>query len=85
LNNLIAYIKKVKAAVPHIPVGYVDADYMFVNYQEIVDVCDVIFVNCYPFWEHCALDISVEYMKKMYELAFSLKHLMKHEKGHMIL
>lgn len=66
---LIGYIKQVKEAVPHIPVGYVDAYYMFVNYPEIVDVCDVIFANCYPFWEHCSLDISVEYMKKMFELA----------------
>lgn len=75
VEQLIAYIKRVKAAVPHIPVGYVDAYYMFVNYPEIVDACDVIFANCYPFWEHCALDISVEYMKKMYELA------VKHAKG----
>ena len=75
VEQLIAYIKKVKNAVPHIPVGYVDAYYMFVNYPEIVDACDVIFANCYPFWEHCALDISVEYMKKMYELA------VKHSKG----
>jgi exo-beta-1,3-glucanase (GH17 family) len=75
VEQLIDYIKKVKAAVPHIPVGYVDAYYMFVNYPEIVDACDVIFANCYPFWEHCALDISVEYMKKMYELA------VKHAKG----
>ncbi|AUD63970.1 glycosyl hydrolase [Tenericutes bacterium MO-XQ] len=75
VEQLIDYIKRVKAAVPHIPVGYVDAYYMFVNYPEIVDVCDVIFANCYPFWEHCALDISVEYMKKMYELA------VKHAKG----
>lgn len=66
---LIGYIKRVKQAVPHIPVGYVDAYYMFVNYPEIVDACDVIFANCYPFWEHCALEIAVEYMKKMYELA----------------
>lgn len=75
VEQLIDYIKRVKAAVPHIPVGYVDAYYMFVNYPEIVDACDVIFANCYPFWEHCALDISVEYMKKMYELA------VKHAKG----
>ena len=71
VEELIAYIKQVKAAVPHIPVGYVDAYYMFVNYPEIVEVCDVIFANCYPFWEHCSIDIAVEYMKKMYELAKS--------------
>jgi len=49
-------------------VGYVDAYYMFVNYPEIVDECDVLLANCYPFWEHCSLDIAVEYMKKMYNL-----------------
>ena len=75
VEQLIEYIKRIKAAVPNVPVGYVDAYYMFVNYPEIVDACDVIFANCYPFWEHCALDISVEYMKKMYELA------VKHAKG----
>lgn len=78
VEQLIAYIQQVKAAVPHIPVGYVDAYYMFVNYPEIVDVCDVIFANCYPFWEHCSIDIAVEYMKKMYELAKS------HAKGRQV-
>lgn len=69
VEQLISYIQRVKAAVPSIPVGYVDAYYMFVNYPEIVDACDVLFANCYPFWEHCSIEIAVEYMKKMYELA----------------
>ncbi len=69
VEQLVEYIKQVKAAVPSIPVGYVDAYYMFVNYPEIVEVCDVIFANCYPFWEHCSIEIAIEYMKKMYELA----------------
>ncbi len=68
VEQLIDYIKRVKKAVPHVPVGYVDAYYMFDNYPEIVDYCDVLFANCYPFWEHCALEISIDYMKKMYEL-----------------
>ena len=68
VEKLLEYIGRVKEAVPHIPVGYVDAYYMFVNYPEITEACDILFANCYPFWEHCALDISVEYMKKMYEL-----------------
>ena len=75
VEQLLDYIRRVKEAVPHIEVGYVDAYYMFVNYPEIIDACDVLFANCYPFWEHCALDISVYYMKKMYEL------VEKHAKG----
>lgn len=68
IEQLIEYIRRVKNALPHIPVGYVDAYYMYVNFPEIVDEVDVLFANCYPFWEYCALEISVEYMKKMYEL-----------------
>ncbi len=66
LELLISYLKRFKAAVPHVPVGYVDAYYTFANEPELVDVCDVIFANCYPFWEKCSLEQSVSYMKEMY-------------------
>jgi len=68
VEELITYIRRIKQAVPHIEVGYVDAYYMYVNYPELVEEVDVLFANLYPFWEHCALEISVDYMKKMYEL-----------------
>jgi exo-beta-1,3-glucanase (GH17 family) len=68
IEQLIEYIRRVKQAVPHVQVGYVDAYYMYVNYPELVDEVDVLFANLYPFWEHCALEISVDYMKKMYAL-----------------
>lgn len=69
VEQLIAYILKVKQAIPDIPVGYVDAYYTFENYPEIVDVCDVIFANCYPFWEYTKLETAVSYMKEMYSFA----------------
>ena len=69
IEVLIDYINRVKEAVPNVQVGYVDAYYTFENYPEIVDVCDVILVNCYPFWEHCSLETSLNYMKEMYKFA----------------
>ncbi len=63
---LISYIQRVKKEVPDLPVGYVDAYYTYANYPEIVENCDVILANCYPFWEHCDIDISISYMKEMY-------------------
>lgn len=72
VEELITYIRRIKEAVPsNVKVGYVDAYYVYVNYPEIIDECDVLFANCYPFWEHCSLDISVEYMKRMYDLVVS--------------
>ncbi len=40
---------------------------MFVNHEELIDVCDVLFANLYPFWEYVALDVSIDYMSKMYD------------------
>ncbi len=67
IEQLLDYIQRVKAAVPGVPVGYVDAYYMFVNHEELVNVCDVLFTNLYPFWETVALEVSIDYMNKMYE------------------
>jgi glucan 1,3-beta-glucosidase len=69
IEVLIEYIRRVKEAVPNVLVGYVDAYYTFENFPEIVDVCDVILVNCYPFWEHTSLDTALNYMKEMYQFA----------------
>jgi GPH family glycoside/pentoside/hexuronide:cation symporter len=65
--NIIAYIKRVKQAVPNIPVAYVDAYYQFVEYPELVDACDVILANCYPFWEGCEIEKATAYLNQMYQ------------------
>jgi exo-beta-1,3-glucanase (GH17 family) len=65
-SELIAYINRVKEAIPEVPVGYVDAYYEFTNRPNITEACDVILANCYPYWEGCHSDYSLLYMKQMY-------------------
>jgi glucan 1,3-beta-glucosidase len=65
-DELIDFIKKVKIAIPNVPVGYVDAYYEFSHRPRITELCDVILCNCYPFWEGCPFENSLDYMKKMY-------------------
>jgi GPH family glycoside/pentoside/hexuronide:cation symporter len=65
-QELIAYINRVKRALPGIPVGYVDAYYQFVERPKLIEACDVILANCYPFWEGCSIDQSATYLKQMY-------------------
>jgi glucan 1,3-beta-glucosidase len=65
-EQLISYIDRVRKAVPEIPVGYVDAYYEFVNRPSLTDACDLIFANCYPYWEGCDFEYSLLYMKDMY-------------------
>lgn len=66
---LLAYIHRVKKAIPEVTTGYVDAYYEFTACPRITEACDVILSNCYPFWEGCHIDYSLVYMKQMYQQA----------------
>jgi glucan 1,3-beta-glucosidase len=68
-DELLAFIKHVKAQLPHVPVGYVDAYYEFTERPAITEACDLILCNCYPFWEGCPFENSLDYMKDMYNQA----------------
>ncbi len=68
-DELIAFIDRVKQAIPGIPVGYVDAYFEFDVKPRITAACDVILANCYPYWEGCHIDYSLLYMKEMYHKA----------------
>ncbi|NJN78071.1 MAG: glycosyl hydrolase, partial [Saprospiraceae bacterium] len=68
-DELLAFIKEVKEAIPATPVGYVDAYYEFEHRPRITAACDVILANCYPYWEGCACDYSLVYMKDMFHKA----------------
>lgn len=69
-DQLLDYIQRVKSAIPgSVPVGYVDAYYEFTDHPRVVDACDVILANCYPYWEGCSIEHSLVYMKQMYQQA----------------
>jgi exo-beta-1,3-glucanase (GH17 family) len=64
-DQLLTYLRRVKEALPGIPVGYVDAYYLFCEHPRLVEACDVLLINCYPFWEECALEYSLAYLQEM--------------------
>ena len=65
-EELIAYIRRIKEALPNIPVGYVDAYYQFIEHPKLIDACDIILINCYPFWEGCSVNEASQYLNQMY-------------------
>ncbi|KAB1154870.1 MFS transporter [Flavobacterium luteum] len=68
-QELLQYIKRVRQALPvSIPVGYVDAYYQFLDRPALVDACDVILANCYPFWEGADNQYAISYLDQMIEL-----------------
>jgi len=66
--EILSYIQRVKRALPNIPVGYVDAYYQFLERPNLVEACDVVLANCYPFWEGCNIDQASMYLKQMHAL-----------------
>ncbi len=73
-DEMIDYINRVKEQVPGVPVGYVDAYFLFENHPRIAEACDVILINCYPFWEKCPAEHALVYMKQMYRRAVNVAH-----------
>lgn len=67
LDRLIQYIKYVKTEVPNIPIGYVDAYYEFSKYPSLVEACDLILTNYYPFWEGTSLDDALGHLHHMHQ------------------
>lgn len=65
-DELLEAIARVKVALPGVRVGYVDAYYLFCEHPRLVDACEVLLVNCYPFWEEYSLERSLAAMKEMY-------------------
>jgi exo-beta-1,3-glucanase (GH17 family) len=67
-DELLDYMSRVRQAVPpDVPVGYVDAYYLFERHPRITAACDVVLTNCYPFWEGCPRDQAIAYMQSMYQ------------------
>jgi glucan 1,3-beta-glucosidase len=64
-DALIAQIERVKRALPGVPVGYVDAYYLFEKHPRVTAACDVVMTNCYPFWEGCPREQALAYMQTM--------------------
>jgi glucan 1,3-beta-glucosidase len=64
-DQLRECIQRVKAALPGVPVGYVDAYYLFEKHPRITAACDVVLTNCYPFWEGCPREGALAYMQNM--------------------
>jgi exo-beta-1,3-glucanase (GH17 family) len=64
-DELLAYIARVRQALPGVTIGYVDAYFLFEKHPRVTAACDVVLTNCYPFWEGCPRDKAIAYMQSM--------------------
>ena len=63
---LINYIQKVKQHTSGVPVGCVDIYGEFIKHPKLVQVCDKLFINGYPFWEGARIEHAGVYLQEMY-------------------
>jgi exo-beta-1,3-glucanase (GH17 family) len=67
--ELLAYLQRVKAAVPEeVKVSCVDAYYQYLERPALTAACDVLLPNCYPFWEGADIDLAAQYLRRMHGL-----------------
>jgi len=64
-DELLAYIERVRQALPGVTIGYVDAYFLFEKHPRVTAACDVVLTNCYPFWEGCPREQAIAYMQTM--------------------
>ncbi|GMQ28643.1 MFS transporter [Algoriphagus confluentis] len=68
-KEVLDYLLRVKKSLPKVPVSYVDTYYQLSQRPQIVEACDVVLANCYPFWEGCNVEEAPIYLQKMYQTA----------------
>ncbi len=58
-DQLINYIRRVKNALPGIPVTTADVYSKILSYPRIIEEVDFLFVNYYPYWEGIKVDYAI--------------------------
>jgi GPH family glycoside/pentoside/hexuronide:cation symporter len=68
VGDIVAYLKQVKEALPHIQVAYADTYYELLQHPVLIQNSDVVCANCYPFWEGYNIEHASGYLEHMYRL-----------------
>ena len=66
-SQLIGYINQVKAACPTIPVTTADVHRMLIDHPEVVDACDFVFPNIYPYYDGLPVECAMQWLDQAYQ------------------
>jgi exo-beta-1,3-glucanase (GH17 family) len=58
-EKLLAYIERVKRALPDVPVAYADVYSQWIAHPGLVDAVDVVLANYYPYWEGIPIQSAI--------------------------
>jgi exo-beta-1,3-glucanase (GH17 family) len=66
-EQLLAYIRQVKAALPNIPVTTADTYDHLLEHPEILESIDIVFMNHYAYWESIPVEQAVPALRSAYQ------------------
>lgn len=66
VTDLIELINEFKSEVPHVPVTTSEVYNHWIEYPELIDACDVIYIHCYPFWDGVNVDDAIKTIDDQY-------------------
>lgn len=66
-SQLIAYIERVKRAVPGLAVTTGEVYGVLLAHPDLIAAVDVVFVNIYPYWEGVAINNAINFLDSRYQ------------------
>lgn len=67
VDVLYDYIGQIKKVAGDIPTGYVDVYYEVIKHPKLMQISDVLMINCYPYWEGADIQLASLYIQEMYQ------------------
>ena len=83
-SQLLAHINNFKVLFPDVDVTYADTYGVLLDSSEIVEVCDIVYANFYPYWEGVGVEkavVNVAYQYQLLEEAYPDKEIVISETG----
>ncbi len=71
---LYDYMVQIKGVAGNIPVSFVDVYYEVKKHPKLMQISDVLMINCYPFWEGADIKFASLYLQEMYQQVLSVAH-----------
>lgn len=66
-DQLLKYLRYVKQEVPNLPVTTVDIYNEIMRHPKVAEACDIIMINCHPFWEKRDIREALPRIQQVYE------------------
>lgn len=66
-DRLLEYLRYVKREVPNLPVTTVDIYNEIMRHPKVAEACDIIMINCHPFWEKRGIRQALPRLQRVYE------------------